>query len=231
MSDGERGGEVRLDMEREERKGFGEVVFCSCKSDEQLRRIAVELKAACKNMAFSRLDARQKEVVTSVEGVGAFFKYNPLSRLGWTEFRPVVKRGGVVAVVSAGSGDVPAAEEAAGIIEFCGLTARRFYDVGVAGLHRFMEVLPEIKEADAVVVAAGMDGALPSVAAGLTSALVIGLPTSVGYGAAENGMTALRSMLCSCSPGLVVVNIDNGIGAGLAAVISAGKKRDGENRS
>lgn len=215
--------EVRLDMDREGRKGFGEVVYCSGKSDSQLRLIAAELRASRKNMAFSRLNARQYEIVASVEGVGDFLKYSEVSRLGWTEFRPIARRDGVVAVVSAGSSDVPVAEEAAGIIEFSGLAAERFYDIGVAGIHRFLEVLPEIKKTDAVIVAAGMDGALPSVVAGLVSVLVVGLPTSIGYGVAENGMTALRSMLCSCSPGLVVVNIDNGIGAGLAAVIAAAK--------
>lgn len=210
--------EVRLDMDRDKRKGFGEVVFCSGKSDDQLRHIASELVRARKNMAFSRLDERQREVVASVDGVLDFFRYNAVARFGWTEFTPAARHDGVVAVVTAGSTDVPVAEEAAGIVEFSGLTAKRFYDVGVAGIHRLMDVLPEIKAADAVIVAAGMDGALPSVVAGLVPSLVIGLPTSVGYGIAENGVTALRSMLCSCSPGLVAVNIDNGIGAGLAAV-------------
>lgn len=212
------GSEVRLDMDRDKRKGFGEVVFCSGKSDGQLRHIASELVRARKNMAFSRLDERQREVVASVDGVLGFFRYNSVACFGWTEFTPVARHAVAVAVVTAGSADVPMAEEAAGIVEFSGLTAKRFYDVGVAGIHRLMAVLPEIEAADAVIVAAGMDGALPSVVAGLVPSLVIGLPTSVGYGVAENGMTALRSMLCSCSPGLVTVNIDNGIGAGLAAV-------------
>lgn len=219
------GGEVRLDLAREERKGFGEVVLCSGKSDRQLRQIAGELLAAGENMAFSRLEAAQRDVVIDALGGDAgLFRYNPVSRLGWTEFVPIVRRGGTVAVVTAGSTDVPAAEEAAGIIEFSGLSARRFFDVGVAGIHRMLDVLPEIKKADVAIVAAGMDGALPSVVAGLVPTLVIGLPTSVGYGVAERGMTALRSMLCSCSPGLVVVNIDNGIGAGLAAVIAVSAK-------
>ena len=143
--------------------------------------------------------------------------------MGFTAFEPRQKRGSVIAVLSAGSTDVPAAEEAASIAEFSGCKVLRFYDVGVAGIHRLMEVLPEVRKADAVIVAAGMDGALPSVVAGLVPSLVIGLPTSVGYGIAEGGNTALRSMLCSCSPGLVVVNIDNGVGAGLSAVLAAQK--------
>lgn len=210
--------EVRLDMSREGRKGFGEVVFCSGKSDDQLRHIALELVCAQKNMAFSRLDERQRDIILSVDGISDFFKYNKIALFGWTEFSPIEPGEGTIALVSAGSSDVPIAEEAAGIAEFSGLSVKRFYDVGVAGIHRLMSVLPEINESDAVIVAAGMDGALPSVVAGLVPSLVIGLPTSVGYGVASNGMTALHSMLCSCSPGLVVVNIDNGIGAGLAAV-------------
>lgn len=218
MADEAHSGEVRLDMDRNGRKGFGEVIFCGGKSDDQLRYIASELCRARRNMAFSRLDGRQYEVVVSVACIAEAFKYNPATKFGWTEFEPIPQRDGTIAVVSAGSADVPVAEEAAGIIEFSGLRVKRFYDVGVAGIHRLMEVLPEITLADVVIVAAGMDGALPSVVAGLVPSLVIGLPTSVGYGIAENGATALRSMLCSCSPGLAVVNIDNGIGAGLAAV-------------
>jgi NCAIR mutase (PurE)-related protein len=100
---------------------------------------------------------------------------------------------------------------------------KKFFDVGVAGLHRLLNVLPEIREADIAIVAAGMDGVLPTVVTGLVSCLVIGLPTSVGYGVASGGNVALNTMLSSCAPGLVVVNIDNGIGAGLAAVIAAKK--------
>ena len=149
------------------------------------------------------------------------FRYDPLSRVGHTHFGEINKNGALIAVVSAGSTDVPTAEEAAQIIEFFGSKADRFYDVGVAGIHRLFNVLPDIRKADVVIVAAGMDGALPSVVSGLVSSLVIGLPTSVGYGIAEKGNTALRSMLCSCSPGLVVVNIDNGVGAALSALAAS----------
>ena len=209
--------EVRLDTERTKRKGFSEVIFCEGKSDIQIRQIAEEIKKIRLDTAFSRMDERQHAAVASVI---RDFQYDSVSMVGHTSFGTIKKNGSVIAVVSAGSTDVSAAEEAAQIIEFFGSEARRYYDVGVAGIHRLFNVLTEIREADVVIVAAGMDGALPSVVSGLVSSLVIGLPTSVGYGIAENGMTALRSMLCSCSPGLVVVNIDNGVGAALSALAS-----------
>ncbi len=118
------------------------------------------------------------------------FRYDPLSRVGHTDFGTIKKNSALMAVVSAGSTDVPVAEEAAQIIEFFGSRAERFYDVGVAGIHRLL-FLPEIRKADVVIVAAGMDGALPSVVSGLVSSLVIGLPTSVGYGIAEKKATQL----------------------------------------
>ena len=210
--------EVRLDADRIRRKGFSEVIFCEGKSEKQLLNIAEEIKAQKLDTAFSRMDEDQFGAVASViDG----FRYDPLSRVGHTDFVTIKKNSALMAVVSAGSTDVPVAEEAAQIIEFFGSRAERFYDVGVAGIHRLFDVLPEIRKADVVIVAAGMDGALPSVVSGLVSSLVIGLPTSVGYGIAEKGNTALRSMLCSCSPGLVVVNIDNGVGAALSALAAS----------
>jgi len=210
--------EVRLDADRSRRKGFSEVIFCEGKSEKQLLDIAEKIKAQRLDTAFSRMAEDQfRTVVSVIED----FRYDPLSRVGHTHFGAINKNGALIAVVSAGSTDVPTAEEAAQIIEFFGSTAERFYDVGVAGIHRLFDVLPDIRKADVVIVAAGMDGALPSVVSGLVSSLVIGLPTSVGYGIAEKGNTALRSMLCSCSPGLVVVNIDNGVGAALSALAAS----------
>jgi len=216
--------EVRLDFNRKERKGISEVIFCPGKSDEQLLAIAENINEKRFDTAFSRMSTEQYELVSSVIEP---FRYDPVSQLGTTCYQSIEPDGSVVVVLTAGSTDIPAAEEAAGIAEFSGCTVKRYYDVGVAGIHRLMEVLPEVCKADAVIVAAGMDGALPSVVAGLVPSLVIGLPTSVGYGAAKKGETALRAMLCSCSPGLVVVNIDNGIGAGIAAVMAVRKKTMG----
>ncbi len=214
--------EVRLDFTRRDRKGLSEVIYCQGKSDGQLSKIAEEIAGKRLDTAFSRMSLEQCELVTPILND---FRYDPLPRLGWTEYKTIEPNGSLIAVLSAGSTDVPIAEEAACIAEFYGSLVKRFYDVGVAGIHRLMEVMSDVNKADVVIVAAGMDGALPSVVSGLVSSLVIGLPTSVGYGIAENGKTALRSMLCSCSPGLVVVNIDNGIGAGLAAVLAAKKIR------
>ncbi|MDR3332838.1 MAG: nickel pincer cofactor biosynthesis protein LarB [Synergistaceae bacterium] len=210
-------GEVRLDLERERRKGVGEVVYCSGKSDEQLAFIANSVRSRSVNMAFSRLSPKQAELI--MDGVPPL-SYNPVSRVGTIKCQEAESRG-LIAILTAGSSDVPIAEEAAEIAEFHGVTVKRFYDVGVAGLHRLLGVLDELKEASVLIVAAGMDGALPSVVTGLVPGLVIGLPTSVGYGVANGGHTALSTMLASCSPGLVVVNIDNGVGAALAAVIAS----------
>lgn len=215
--------EVRLDLERTARKGFPEVIYTSGKSDEQLCTIAEQIAARRVDTAFSRMSKEQCGIVRRAI---PNFVYHESPHFGYTAFGIPKNFCGSVAVLSAGSSDVPVAEEAALIAEFSGCSVSRFYDVGVAGLHRLLDVLPEVRKAGAVVVAAGMDGALPSVVAGLVAPLVIGLPTSVGYGAADHGLTALRAMLCSCSSGLTVVNIDNGIGAGLAAVLAAeGKAR------
>jgi NCAIR mutase (PurE)-related protein len=219
--------EVRLDDDRIRRKGFSEVIFCEGKSDKQLLGIAEEINAKRLDTAFSRMNELQYRIV---DPVIENFRYDAVSRVGHTSFGNINKNEVLIAVVSAGSTDVPAAEEAAQIIEFFGSEAERFYDVGVAGIHRLFNVLQEIRKADVVIVAAGMDGALPSVVSGLVSSLVIGLPTSVGYGIAENGNTALRSMLCSCSPGLVVVNIDNGVGAALSALAAARIKYSGPGK-
>jgi NCAIR mutase (PurE)-related protein len=210
--------EVRLDYDREERKGVGEVVYCSGKSDEQLTGIAADVRARGMNMAFSRLSPRQAELIS--DGAPPLV-YDPVSRFGTIEFSPAPRLSASVAVVTAGSSDVPVASEAAAIAEFFGCEVKRYFDVGAAGLHRLLKVLPEIREADIAIVAAGMDGVLPTIVTGLVPCLVIGLPTSVGYGIASNGNVALNTMLSSCSPGMVVVNIDNGVGAGLAAVIAA----------
>ncbi|MDR1481926.1 MAG: nickel pincer cofactor biosynthesis protein LarB [Synergistaceae bacterium] len=219
---------VRLDFAREDRKGVGEVVYCPGKSDEQLLFIAESIRERGASMAFSRLSPEQAEMLSGRSGGMPPLVYNPISRLG-TINRRDVKPLCTVVILSAGSSDIPIAEEAAGIAEFYGAAIKRFYDVGVSGLHRLLGILDELKDADVIIVAAGMDGALPSVVAGLVSCLVIGLPTSVGYGVAKDGRVALSSMLASCSPGLVVVNIDNGIGAGLAAFIVA-KQHSGRRR-
>ena len=211
------GREVRFDWDRPSRKGIGEVVYSPGKEFGHLEGIRDEALRRRANVAFSRLEG---EVARRLGGTIPEWSYEPRSRLGTLVCVPPETRGRV-AVVAAGTTDIPAAEEAAGIAGFSGCGVDRFYDVGVSGIHRLFEVLPSLREADVAVVAAGMEGALPSVVAGLVPGLVIGLPTSVGYGIAEGGRTALRAMLASCCPGLVVVNIDNGVGAGLSAALVA----------
>jgi NCAIR mutase (PurE)-related protein len=211
--------EVRLDFERTKRKGISEVVYCPGKSDAQILTIARGVREREVNMAFSRMSPHQAEIASGDPPL----EYDPIPKLGVIKFKNA-EPGGLIAVLSAGSSDVSVASEAAAIAELHGCRVKRFFDVGVAGLHRLLSILPEIEDADAVIVAAGMDGALPSVVAGLVPGLVIGLPTSVGYGIASGGNVALNSMLSSCSPGLVVVNIDNGVGAGLSAVIATRKQ-------
>ncbi|MDR0616632.1 MAG: nickel pincer cofactor biosynthesis protein LarB [Synergistaceae bacterium] len=216
MRGGEKTPEVRLDYERPKRKGISEVIYCPGKSDRQMLSIAQSVRQRKVTMAFSRMSPEQAELVRGDPPI----EYDPVSKLGVIKFRDAAP-GGVIAVLSAGSSDVPIASEAAAIAELHGCLVKKIFDVGVAGIHRLMSILPEISDADVVIVAAGMDGALPSVVAGLVPGLVIGLPTSVGYGVAAGGHVALNSMLSSCSPGLVVVNIDNGVGAGLSAAIAA----------
>jgi len=135
------------------------------------------------------------------------------------ERRRLTKAPGFIAVVSAGTADGPVAEEAAVTAESMGNTVRRFYDVGVAGLHRLLRKLPDLARARVIVVAAGMEGALPSVVGGLVGRPVVAVPTSVGYGASFGGIAALLGMLNSCAAGVTVVNIDNGFGAGYAAAL------------
>jgi NCAIR mutase (PurE)-related protein len=219
--------DVRLDFERPQRKGIGEVIYCPGKSNSQMISIAQSVRSKGINTAFSRMSPEQAELVS---GGKPALDYDPISKLGVIKFADV-EPVGVVAVLSAGSSDVPIASEAAGIAELHGCIVKKFFDVGVAGLHRLIGVLPEIIDADVVIVAAGMDGALPSVVAGLVPGLVIGLPTSVGYGVAAGGHVALNSMLSSCSPGIVVVNIDNGVGAGLSAAIASKRKNAKNKRS
>ena len=145
------------------------------------------------------------------------FHYDPTSRILCSGWGNSAKLAGTVAVCTGGTADIPAAEEAAKTIEFFGGTAKRYYDVGVAGLHRLLGKIEEIRKADVVIAAAGMEGALGSVIAGLTDAPVIAIPTSVGYGASFEGIAPLLAMLNSCAEGMSVVNIDNGFGAGVLA--------------
>jgi NCAIR mutase (PurE)-related protein len=202
------------DLQREQRLGFAEVVYCAGKSDEQLREIARALFTAHRNVLATRCSPQQFALLQEVD---ARVQYHPSARIACLHEDRTLYGRGVIAVVSAGSTDVPVAEEAAVTAEVMGNQVERYYDIGVAGLHRLLERREALSRAAVVIVVAGMEGALPSVLGGLIPAPVIAVPTSVGYGASFQGLAALLGMLCSCAPGVTVVNIDNGFGAGYAA--------------
>lgn len=218
-------GFAKLDTHRKIRTGFGEVVFCSGKKDEHLQQIFRKLAEEEGNVLGTRASREQYELIRALCPDAV---YDSLSRLVKIIRKPVELRGSV-AVCTAGTADIPVAEEAAQTAEFFGSKVNRVYDVGVSGLHRLLASLEPIQEANCVIAVAGMEGALPSVLGGLVSNPVIAVPTSIGYGASLQGISALLTMLNSCANGIAVVNIDNGYGAGYMATqinrLACGKER------
>ncbi|MGH2641092.1 MAG: nickel pincer cofactor biosynthesis protein LarB [Actinomycetota bacterium] len=205
--------QVHPDTGREARTGQPEVIYGPGKTAEQMLAVARDLlEAGVRPILASRVTADQAEAFTAAF---ADARYHETANL--IVLDPAPPRRGTVAVVAAGTSDLPVAEEAASTAAAFGLSVERITDVGVAGVHRVLARVPTLERMDAVIVVAGMEGALPSVIAGLVSAPVIAVPTSVGYGAAFEGLAALLGMLSSCVPGVVVVNIDNGLGAAMAA--------------
>ncbi len=218
--------EIRPDPGRERRKGIPEVILAETKTNEQILAMARGLLAGSGRAIMSRLRSESSAVVRE-----AFPEYSIRMReaaRAMVIYAPAYVRsttGGVVGVISAGTSDLPVAEEAALIAEEMGCAVTSIYDVGVAGLHRLLPPLKDMlaRQVDVIIVAAGMDGALPSVVTGLVPVPVIGLPTSIGYGMGGKGVAALLSMLQTCAPGLTVVNIDNGVGAGSTAALIANR--------
>jgi NCAIR mutase (PurE)-related protein len=210
-------GFASVDTHRHLRQGFPEVVLGEGKSAEQIAAILGELAKGGANLLATRVAADKAEaVVARVQGA----RYLPVPRAIVVEQRPIERLGrGMVAVVSAGTSDMPVAEEAALTAELTGNEVVRIFDVGVAGIHRLLARREELTRAQVIVVAAGMEGALPSVVAGMVRCPVVAVPTSVGYGASFGGIAALLGMLNSCAAGVTVVNIDNGFGAGYAAAL------------
>jgi NCAIR mutase (PurE)-related protein len=212
-----------VDLDRHRRCGFPEVVFAQGKTAEQLREVLSTLVANGEDAFATRVDASQAEALSSAFATG---RYNPAART----FRvPKPSSNGCaplgsVAVISAGSSDLPVAEEVRETLEWMGVDVTMIHDVGVAGPHRLRERLAEFENADAVVVVAGMEGALPSVVGGYAACPVIGVPTSVGYGANFGGVAALLSMLNSCAANVAVVNIDAGFKAAYLAGLIATRK-------
>ena len=208
-------GHTRVDHHRTLRRGFPEAIFGEGKTPEQIGKILAAFGRQQISALVTRLDEEKAEALR-----GAFpdLCYHARPRLGYLGPEPGEGVGSVV-VVSGGTSDGPVAEEAALTARYLGAHTELFEDVGVAGLHRLTALLPQLRQAKVIVAVAGMEGALPSVVAGLTGALVIGVPTSVGYGVQDRGKTPLFSMLASCVPGLLVVNVDGGFPAGYAAAL------------
>jgi NCAIR mutase (PurE)-related protein len=207
-------GFAQVDTHRALRKGFPEVIFGAGKTPEQVLKIATKLLEHEQNVLATRITAEHARAVKKK------FKnavYHELARCITIEKKPLPKRLGTIAVACAGTSDLPVSEEAAITAEIMGNRVVRVTDVGVAGVHRLFNRLDTIQSANVVIVVAGMEGALPSVVAGLISKPVIAVPTSIGYGASFGGLAALLGMLNSCGSGVTVVNIDNGFGAGFAA--------------
>jgi NCAIR mutase (PurE)-related protein len=211
-------GFARIDTHRSLRAGFPEVILCQGKTAVQVAAIAARMAEGGATVLGTRADAGVFEAVREKCPTAT---YNADARAIVVPGEAAPERRGRVLVLSAGTADIPVAEEAAVVAEVAGCRVERVYDVGVAGLHRLLDQLEAIHKADCIVVAAGMEGALASVVAGLGGGPVVAVPTSVGYGASFAGIAPLLTMLNSCAGGVVVVNIDNGFGAGYAAALIA----------
>ena len=207
-------GVARVDVDRQGRCGFPEVIFGQGKTPEDIVLIARHIVERHGIVLVTRANEPQAAAMTAAFSAARF---HVRSGCITVEERPLAKMDGSVAVVCAGTSDLPVAEESVVTLEVFGNRVVRFFDVGVAGIHRLLAVRDEIEACNAVVVVAGMEGALPSAIAGLVSKPVIAVPTSVGYGASFGGLAALLGMLNSCGSGVTVVNIDNGFGAAYAA--------------
>jgi len=219
---------AKIDHHRGIRIGFPEVILGTGKTTEQIVTIASHLSASSTKLLITHVD---QETYVAVKAAIKDASYNPLAKAIVVNRQQHISLRPGITVVTGGTSDIPVAEEAAVTAEIMGNKVEKVFDVGVAGLHRLLDKLPKLREAKVLVVVAGMEGALPSVVGGLVSAPIIAVPTSIGYGANFNGLAALLTMLNSCAPGVAVVNIDNGFGAGyMAGLINLGKseKVDGE---
>ena len=220
-------GFARLDHHRALRRGFSEVVFCQGKTPEQAARIVQALAARSPRVLATRCNA---ETAAAIQALTPCAAYHPLARVVIVSREPIPQppdTAPLILVISAGTSDLPVAEEALLTAQVMGGRAELLTDVGVAGLHRILSVRDRLQQARVLIVVAGMEGALPTVVGGLVSCPVIAVPTSIGYGASFGGLAALLGMLNSCVPGVVVVNIDNGFGAGYAAHLIASEAKQG----
>ena len=215
--------EFNLDLGRADRMGLDEALFCAFKSTSQITRIVAAVAEADRPMLLTRLDESQFKRLD--EKTRSRLDYDGTSRTAIMGPRRAPLKDARVAVVCAGTSDLPVSREAMRTLDYYGVVAAEFNDAGVAGLHRLLGRIDEIREHEVVIGVAGMDAALISVLGGLVGAPMIAVPTSVGYGAARGGETALAAALSSCAAGVVVVNIDNGFGAACAALRVLNHKR------
>jgi NCAIR mutase (PurE)-related protein len=207
-------GFARIDHHREMRTGYPEIIYCAGKSLEQVKEIFRVMAVKENNVIGTRANNEMYEAVKSILPDAVYY---PVARIISLQKKKPAAPKSRIAVITAGTSDMPVAEEAAITAELLGNTVLRIYDAGVAGIHRLVDKLPEIRSCRVIIVIAGMEGALASVVGGLVDKPVIAVPTSVGYGANFGGISALLAMLTSCSTGVTVVNIDNGFGAGFSA--------------
>jgi hypothetical protein len=207
-------GFARIDNHREMRTGYPEIIYCAGKSLEQVREIFRVMAEKENNVIGTRASQEMYEAVKSISPAAVYY---PMARIISLQQKKPEAPASMIAIITAGTSDMPVAEEAAITAELLGNKVLRIYDAGVAGIHRLVDKLPEIRNCRVIIVIAGMEGALASVVGGLVDKPVIAVPTSVGYGANFGGISALLAMLTSCSTGVTVVNIDNGFGAGFAA--------------
>jgi len=216
-------GFAKVDHHRALRTGYPEVVFCLGKTPEQVEKIYQSLKKHNDNILLTRAEP---ELFSRLQKIDTRLVYNELGRTITLEVKERKKTGSVL-IISAGTADIPVAEEAAVTASISGANVERLYDCGVAGIHRLLAQTDKIQKARCIVAVAGMEGALPSVVGGLAPCPVIAVPTSVGYGSHLGGLAPLFTMLNSCAPNITVVNIDNGFGAGFsAAMINKDVKRE-----
>jgi len=213
---------IRLDFERRARIGLDEAVLCDSKSVGQIDAVLERAAAAAKPLLLTRLSTEQ--LTALADRHRAQLDHDPVSSTAYFAWSPPRAEAPQVAVLSAGTSDARVAREAVRTLEYYGVGALEIGDVGVAGLWRLMERIEEVRPLPAVIVAAGMDAALPSVVGGLVPGLVVAVPTSTGYGVAARGETALRAALVSCAPGVAVVNIDNGYGAACVVLRALGRR-------
>lgn len=204
---------AKIDTQRLCRRGYSEAIYCECKTSNQLIEIFKTFKENNQNVIGTRAS---KEQFIEIKKEIPEIIFNEQSHTLTLIQKPIEKLG-LVAILTAGTGDIPIALEAKAVAEFFGSNTKTWFDVGIAGIHRLLDNIEEIKKANVIIATAGMEGALASVVAGMVDKPVIALPTSIGYGTSFKGISALLTMLNSCAEGITVVNIDNGFGAGYSA--------------